>query len=72
MHTKYVCVLLLIARESESKQENFMECEIVVAVVGVELILEETEALLFGGQSTGVTNKGKSVDWHSCSKHHRP
>lgn len=39
-----------------------MKCEMEVAVK-VEAILEETEALLFGGQSTGVTNKRKFVEW---------
>lgn len=39
-----------------------MECELEVAVVEVEAILEEIQALLFGGQSTTVTNKRKFVE----------
>lgn len=41
-----------------------MECEMEVAVVEVEAILEEIESLLLGGHSTGVTNKRKFVEWH--------
>lgn len=41
-----------------------MECEMEVAVVEVEAILEKIEALLLGGYSTGVTNKRKFVEWH--------
>ncbi len=41
-----------------------MECEMQTAVVEVEAILEETEALLLGGHSIGVTNKRKVAPHH--------
>lgn len=43
------------------KKKDFMVCEMEVAVTEVEATLEENEALLFVGQSSGVTNKRKSV-----------
>lgn len=46
-----------------NQNRNFMECEMEVAVVEVKAILEEIEALLFGGHGTGVTNKRKFVEW---------
>lgn len=55
---------VMAAMESKAKKCNFSETEIKVLVSEEE----ERKGILFGGPSSGITNKKKCVEWHCRSK----
>lgn len=49
----------MAAMESKGKKRNFSEAKIEVLVSEVD----ERKAILFGGHSSGITNKKKCLEW---------
>lgn len=55
---------VMAAMESKAQKCNFSETEIKVLVSEEE----ERKGILFGGHSSGITNKKKCVEWHCRSE----